>query len=141
MPSLCRAPSHHKMQDHPAKTACKRGIATHLCMTTCQFFRRTITSEQKHAAFLCAFAVTLRARVWVEMRHPSGGQVTPESPSVRGCGLKSKRKELLPEENMSPSVRGCGLKSSVEGIARVADFVTLRARVWVEMCQVVISSP
>ena len=36
-------------------------------MTAWQFFRRTITSEQKHAAFLCAFAVTLRARVWVEI--------------------------------------------------------------------------
>ena len=56
--------------------------------------------------------VTLRARVWVEIALTMAGMVTRlASPSVRGCGLKSRRK---PGWGSLPNV-------------------TLRARVWVEI--------
>ena len=37
------------------------------------------------------------------------------------------------ECNQSPSVRGCGLKSPLRDRKTVAEAVTLRARVWVEI--------
>ena len=56
-----------------------------------------------------------------------------ESPSVRGCGLKSGWALGRQIRCGSPSVRGCGLKCSSPMPEDARARVTLRARVWVEI--------
>ena len=102
-------------------------------------------------------SVTLRVRVWVEIGlrrarrrwwpSPSvrgcGLKYRPylksstmaRSPSVRGCGLKSGADRGQTGGRASPSVRGCGLKCLAVRLPLGGDRVTLRARVWVEICK------
>ena len=58
-----------------------------------------------------------------------------KSPSLRGRGLKSFRKQQNRQYGVqkSPSLRGRGLKSPFDSVAVAGDTVALFARAWIEI--------